>query len=177
MSSFKVKLNFIHLNQRKKEREIYDRHFPVTFKSNWSTKAEHAQYMLNHSWLEISVLHKLMRAKFPLQDEQLIVYLAPQKSKVLERKSYKVVIWHVLCWIFLYRAWVTELSKNSTFFPVFKRSCFSGYYANSMLESQESNLFRIHFFYEHLLIIACCIEFTFSDICCLQGEARLKFCH
>ena len=25
--------------------------------------------------------------------------------------------------------------------------------------------------------IACCIEFTFGDICCLQGEARLKFCH
>lgn len=34
-----------------------------------STDAEHAQYMLNHSWLEISVLHKSMRAKFPLQDD------------------------------------------------------------------------------------------------------------
>ena len=48
MSSFKVKLNFIDLNQRKKGKSMIEILLSL-LKVILSTDAEHAQYMLNHS--------------------------------------------------------------------------------------------------------------------------------
>ena len=48
MSSFKVKLNLIDLNQRKKGKSMIEILLSL-LKVILSTDAEHAQYMLNHS--------------------------------------------------------------------------------------------------------------------------------